>query len=102
MGPVLRLERHLQSGVAHRQRCLQQESQSYRKPVGLADCSLNGNKNVPHSRDGTEVDFQAGLQTLKVFETMPMQTCLLDDIEFYEEREREGLASKQKVYDKYF
>jgi hypothetical protein len=40
------------------------------------------------------------MEVLKVFETIPMTSCLLDDLEYYESRER-VMAEKEKLYNKH-
>ncbi len=62
---------------------------------------LNGGKPLPHSRDCTEVDWETGIEALKIIENHPMKTCLLDDIDYYETREK-LIAQRARVYDKYF
>lgn len=40
------------------------------------------------------------MEALKVFETTPMVSCLLDDTDYYEAREK-IIAEKEKLYNKH-
>ncbi|XP_039021939.1 YTH domain-containing protein ECT1-like isoform X2 [Hibiscus syriacus] len=48
----------------------------------------NENKPVTNSRDTQEVNFEQGVQILKIFKDHSSQTCILDDLEFYESRQK--------------
>ncbi|OMP11190.1 hypothetical protein CCACVL1_00632 [Corchorus capsularis] len=48
----------------------------------------NENKPVTNSRDTQEVNFEQGVQILKIFKEHSSKTCILDDFEFYEARQR--------------
>ncbi|XP_019458839.1 PREDICTED: YTH domain-containing family protein 3-like isoform X2 [Lupinus angustifolius] len=48
----------------------------------------NENKPVTNSRDTQEVKFEKGTQIVKIFKEHSSQTCILDDFEFYEGREK--------------
>ncbi|OMO98948.1 hypothetical protein COLO4_13604 [Corchorus olitorius] len=48
----------------------------------------NENKPVTNSRDTQEVNFEQGIQILKIFKEHSSKTCILDDFEFYEARQR--------------
>ncbi|KAL2896544.1 YTH domain-containing family protein 2 [Bienertia sinuspersici] len=48
----------------------------------------NDNKPVTHSRDSQEVKLEQGTEMLKIFKDYDAQTSILDDFEFYDEREK--------------
>ncbi|XP_039029176.1 YTH domain-containing protein ECT2-like isoform X2 [Hibiscus syriacus] len=48
----------------------------------------NENKPVTNSRDTQEVNFEQGIQILKIFKEHSSKTCILDDFEFYETRQK--------------
>ncbi|XP_023874099.1 YTH domain-containing protein ECT1 isoform X2 [Quercus suber] len=48
----------------------------------------NDNKPVTHSRDSQEVALKEGIEMLKIFKDYDTRTSILDDFEFYDERER--------------
>lgn len=48
----------------------------------------NDNKPVTHSRDSQEVKLEQGVEILKIFKEYDAQTSILDDFEFYDEREK--------------
>ncbi|XWS64617.1 hypothetical protein CRYUN_Cryun05aG0018500 [Craigia yunnanensis] len=48
----------------------------------------NENKPVTNSRDTQEVNFEQGIQILKIFKDHSSKTCILDDFEFYEARQK--------------
>ncbi|XVF06223.1 hypothetical protein REPUB_Repub06bG0029000 [Reevesia pubescens] len=48
----------------------------------------NENKPVTNSRDTQEVNFEQGIQILKIFKDHSTKTCILDDFEFYESRQK--------------
>lgn len=48
----------------------------------------NDNKPVTHSRDTQEVKLEQGIEMLKIFKEHEVETSILDDFSFYDERER--------------
>ncbi|KAI4373724.1 hypothetical protein MLD38_011813 [Melastoma candidum] len=56
----------------------------------------NENKPVTNSRDTQEVKLAQGLKMIKIFKEQPIKTCLLDDFEFYENRQRVVQEKKAK------
>ncbi|XVF42083.1 hypothetical protein PTKIN_Ptkin01aG0331600 [Pterospermum kingtungense] len=48
----------------------------------------NENKPVTNSRDTQEVNLEQGIQILKIFKDHSSKTCILDDFEFYEARQK--------------
>ncbi|XP_018491540.1 YTH domain-containing protein ECT3 isoform X2 [Raphanus sativus] len=48
----------------------------------------NDNKPVTNSRDTQEVKLEQGIEMLKIFKSYDAETSILDDFEFYEEREK--------------
>ncbi|XP_044472043.1 YTH domain-containing protein ECT4 isoform X2 [Mangifera indica] len=48
----------------------------------------NDNKPVTHSRDSQEVKLEWGIEMLKIFKEHDARTCILEDFDFYDERER--------------
>lgn len=48
----------------------------------------NENKPVTHSRDTQEIGLKQGLEMLKIFKSYSAKTSLLDDFNFYENKER--------------
>ncbi|GLT95262.1 hypothetical protein SLE2022_129540 [Rubroshorea leprosula] len=48
----------------------------------------NENKPVTNSRDTQEVNLEQGIQILKIFKGHSSKTCILDDFEFYESRQK--------------
>ncbi|KAL8139652.1 hypothetical protein V2J09_005673 [Rumex salicifolius] len=48
----------------------------------------NDNKPVTHSRDSQEVALDQGIEMLKIFKEHEVNTSILDDFDFYDERER--------------
>lgn len=48
----------------------------------------NENKPVTNSRDTQEVKLVQGLKMIKIFKEHPVKTCLFDDFEFYENRQK--------------
>ncbi|KAK8508786.1 hypothetical protein V6N13_090756 [Hibiscus sabdariffa] len=56
----------------------------------------NENKPVTNSRDTQEVNFEQGTQILKIFKEHSSKTCILDDFEFYETRQKIILEKKAK------
>ncbi|CAJ2649229.1 unnamed protein product [Trifolium pratense] len=67
----------------------------------------NENKCVTFSRDTQEIGLKEGLEMLKIFKSYQAKTCLLDDFDFYENREKlsrsqritEHAGPKQEVYN---
>ncbi|XP_031399392.1 YTH domain-containing protein ECT2 isoform X3 [Punica granatum] len=60
----------------------------------------NENKPVTNSRDTQEVKLEQGLKMIKIFKEHSSKTCLLDDFEFYENRQKaiqEKKAKQQQV-----
>ncbi|XP_022842846.1 YTH domain-containing family protein 2-like isoform X2 [Olea europaea var. sylvestris] len=56
----------------------------------------NDNKPVTHSRDSQEVKLEQGLEFLQIFKNHDADTSLLDDFNFYDEREKSLLERKAK------
>ncbi|KAI4373108.1 hypothetical protein MLD38_011270 [Melastoma candidum] len=56
----------------------------------------NENKPVTNSRDTQEVKLSQGLEIIKIFKEHPLRTCLLDDFEFYENRQKAVQEKKAK------
>ncbi|XP_076915735.1 YTH domain-containing protein ECT4-like [Bidens hawaiensis] len=56
----------------------------------------NENKPVTNSRDTQEVKLEQGLQVLKIFKEHSSRQCILDDFEFYEERQKRIQEKKAK------
>ncbi|XP_057773228.1 YTH domain-containing protein ECT2-like [Salvia miltiorrhiza] len=56
----------------------------------------NENKPVTNSRDTQEVKLEQGLQVLKIFKDHISKQCILDDFEFYEDRQKKILEKKAK------
>ncbi|KAL5540137.1 hypothetical protein UlMin_042361 [Ulmus minor] len=48
----------------------------------------NDNKPVTHSRDSQEVGLKQGIEMLKIFKDHETRTSILDDFNFYDEREK--------------
>ncbi|KAG6588257.1 YTH domain-containing protein ECT3, partial [Cucurbita argyrosperma subsp. sororia] len=48
----------------------------------------NDNKPVTHSRDSQEVPLKQGIEMLKIFKDHDPRTSIIDDFDFYDERER--------------
>lgn len=48
----------------------------------------NDNRPVTYTRDTQEVGLQQGLEMLNIFKSYPAKTSLLDDLSFYENREK--------------
>ncbi|CAN0901334.1 YTH domain-containing protein ECT3 [Linum grandiflorum] len=59
----------------------------------------NENKPVTHSRDCQEVKLKHGIEILKIFKSHDSQTSILDDFEFYDQRERGFKERKSKQQD---
>nr|XP_043626631.1 YTH domain-containing protein ECT4-like [Erigeron canadensis] len=62
----------------------------------------NENKPVTNSRDTQEVKLEQGLQVIKIFKEHSSKQCILDDFEFYEEREKriQEKKAKQQLFQK--
>ncbi|KAK1435242.1 hypothetical protein QVD17_01003 [Tagetes erecta] len=56
----------------------------------------NENKPVTNSRDTQEVKLEQGLQVLKIFKEHSSRQCILDDFDFYEDRQRRIQEKKAK------
>ncbi|KAJ0837114.1 putative YTH domain-containing protein [Helianthus annuus] len=56
----------------------------------------NENKPVTNSRDTQEVKLEQGLQMIKIFKDHSSKRCILDDFEFYEERQKRIKEKKAK------
>ncbi|PIN05579.1 putative high-glucose-regulated protein [Handroanthus impetiginosus] len=56
----------------------------------------NENKPVTNSRDTQEVKLEQGLQMLKIFKEHTSKQCILDDFDFYEDRQRRIQEKKAK------
>ncbi|KAI3706290.1 hypothetical protein L6452_23923 [Arctium lappa] len=56
----------------------------------------NENKPVTNSRDTQEVKLEQGLQVIKIFKDHCSKQCILDDFEFYEERQKRIQEKKAK------
>ncbi|CAJ1953379.1 unnamed protein product [Sphenostylis stenocarpa] len=61
----------------------------------------NENKPVTNSRDTQEVNFDKGIQVLKIFKEQSSKTCILDDFGFYETREKMIQERKFKQVSKF-
>ncbi|KAH9805483.1 YTH domain-containing protein [Citrus sinensis] len=59
----------------------------------------NDNKPVTHSRDSQEVKLEQGVEMLRIFKEHDARTSILDDFDFYDERERslKERRAKQQV-----
>nr|XP_043613738.1 YTH domain-containing protein ECT4-like [Erigeron canadensis] len=56
----------------------------------------NENKPVTNSRDTQEVKLEQGLQVIKIFKEHSSKQCILDDFEFYEDRQKRIQEKKAK------
>ncbi|XP_024985182.1 YTH domain-containing family protein 2-like [Cynara cardunculus var. scolymus] len=56
----------------------------------------NENKPVTNSRDTQEVKLEQGLQMIKIFKEHSCKQCILDDFDFYEDRQRRIQEKKAK------
>ncbi|KAL8480870.1 hypothetical protein ACS0TY_027408 [Phlomoides rotata] len=56
----------------------------------------NENKPVTNSRDTQEVKLDQGIQLLKIFKEHTSKQCILDDFDFYEDRQRRIQEKKAK------
>ncbi|GFQ07265.1 2-oxoisovalerate dehydrogenase subunit beta 1 mitochondrial [Phtheirospermum japonicum] len=56
----------------------------------------NENKPVTNSRDTQEVKLEQGLQVLKIFKNHTSRQCILDDFDFYEDRQKKIQEKKAK------
>lgn len=59
----------------------------------------NDNKPVTHSRDSQEVKLEEGLEMLKIFKEHEAETSILDDFNFYDEREKDLHEKKSRERD---
>lgn len=60
----------------------------------------NENKPVTNSRDTQEVKLEQGLQVLKIFKDHASKQCILDDFEFYEDRQKRIQDKRAKLFQK--
>ncbi|XP_019155591.1 PREDICTED: uncharacterized protein LOC109152390 [Ipomoea nil] len=60
----------------------------------------NENKPVTNSRDTQEVKLEQGLQMIKIFKDHTSKQCILDDFEFYEDRQKriQDKKAKQQLF----
>lgn len=56
----------------------------------------NENKPVTNSRDTQEIKLEQGLQLLKIFKEYTSKQCILDDFDFYDDRQRRIQEKKAK------
>ncbi|XP_073044360.1 YTH domain-containing protein ECT4-like [Primulina eburnea] len=56
----------------------------------------NDTKPVTHSRDSQEVKLEQGIEMIKIFKNYDSETSLLDDFNFYDDREKSLLERKAK------
>lgn len=56
----------------------------------------NENKPVTNSRDTQEVKLEQGLQMIKIFKDHSSKQCILDDFDFYEDRQKRIQEKKAK------
>ncbi|PWA95358.1 YTH domain-containing protein [Artemisia annua] len=56
----------------------------------------NDHKPVTHSRDSQEVKLEKGIEMLKIFKEHDADTSLLEDFEFYDEREKFSEEKRDK------
>ncbi|KAJ1272691.1 hypothetical protein BS78_06G222200 [Paspalum vaginatum] len=56
----------------------------------------NENKRVTNSRDTQEVQLEQGLQMLTIFKNHEAETTILEDFDFYEQREKAMLDGRQQ------
>ncbi|KAJ4872339.1 evolutionarily conserved C-terminal region 2 [Raphanus sativus] len=56
----------------------------------------NENKPVTNSRDTQEVKLEQGVKIMKIFKEHTSKTCILDDLSFYEVRQKTILEKKAK------
>ncbi|KAL1546067.1 YT521-B-like domain containing protein, variant 2 [Salvia divinorum] len=57
----------------------------------------NENKAVTYSRDTQEIELKQGLEILSIFKNYSAKTCVLDDFNFYENREKALKAKRGGV-----
>ncbi|KAL6576671.1 hypothetical protein OROMI_010947 [Orobanche minor] len=57
----------------------------------------NENKPVTNSRDTQEVKLEQGLEVLKIFKDHTSKQCILDDFDFYEDRQKRIQDKKAKL-----
>ncbi|OIT08523.1 PREDICTED: uncharacterized protein LOC109230203 [Nicotiana attenuata] len=62
----------------------------------------NENKPVTNSRDTQEVKMEQGLHVIKIFKDHISKQCILDDFEFYEDRQKriQEKKAKQQLFQK--
>ncbi|BAT06645.1 Os08g0556000, partial [Oryza sativa Japonica Group] len=61
----------------------------------------NDNKPVTNSRDTQEVKLEQGMEMLKIFKDHEEDASILDDFDFYEERERALLDNKARLHQQH-
>ncbi|XP_040382875.1 YTH domain-containing protein ECT1-like [Oryza brachyantha] len=61
----------------------------------------NDNKPVTNSRDTQEVKLEQGMEMLKIFKDHEEDASILDDFDFYEERERALLENKARLHQQH-
>lgn len=61
----------------------------------------NENKPVTNSRDTQEVKLEQGLEMLKIFKDHEDDVSILDDFDFYEEREKALLENKARLHQQH-
>ncbi|CAA0814077.1 evolutionarily conserved C-terminal region 11 [Striga hermonthica] len=59
----------------------------------------NDNRPVTYSRDTQEIGLKQGLEMLSIFKNYTERTCVLDDFEFYENREKALKAKREARLD---
>lgn len=57
---------------------------------------FNNNESVVKSRNNQELDPDAGFEILKIFRDYPLNSSILDDLIFYETKEKNLLNSVEK------
>lgn len=57
----------------------------------------NGNRPVTYTRDTQEIGLKEGLEMLKIFKDYAAKSSILDDFEFYEDREKALHARKKNM-----
>ncbi|CAH9122516.1 unnamed protein product [Cuscuta epithymum] len=62
----------------------------------------NENKPVTNSRDTQEIKLEQGMQMVKIFKDHTSKQCILDDFEFYEDRQKriQDKKAKQQLFQK--
>ncbi|KAF6144808.1 hypothetical protein GIB67_038907 [Kingdonia uniflora] len=60
----------------------------------------NENKPVTNSRDTQEIRFKQGTEMLNIFKTYMVKTSILDDLMYYEGRQKDMQEGKARIYGK--